>query len=222
VSRLGESWLDEGTLALTRSFPPGPTGSTAMLGKPGPQGTASVDAEGIVGSTLARWIDEIDKLVLRPPGRDRGALWCKLGAKSPTDPGYAPGGDDASIEADELALRLAQQEGKYTLEALLQPSGFQQRFQAELAQLKRRIGRTVLWKEFGLPVWERISVKYVGVLEGRVTVYVDSDVLADALKQGRTPILSRELRELEERRRQGSGITEIVVKDIYDGTGMAV
>ena len=173
----------------------------------------------LIDEFVEKWTRYIDELELKPTGENHGALWSKLDAKRPGDPGFAPGADDPSIKGFELAATLAKNSGGQTLEMALGPSKFAEKFKLAEAQLTEQLGRAPEWEEFGAKVWERISVKYVKQLKGRVTVYVDDWVLGDAIKKGNTPILSNELKELMRRKDAGDGITEIVVKGIFETTG---
>ncbi len=170
----------------------------------------------LIDDYLRRFEKRIDDLVLDIPPRDRGALWSKLDVKDESAPGFFRGGDDESIEGHQLAWKLAKQQGRRTLEMALESSKFADEFRAEAAQLAEKLGREVKWSEFGAKVWERISVKYVRALKGKVTVYVDDWVLQKALKEGNYPILSKELQELIRRKNSGEGITGIVIRDIFE------
>lgn len=165
----------------------------------------------LIDHHLKIWNHYIDKIQLPVPGKNRGALWSKLDAKPFT-------ADDASIKGYDLAARLARQDGRKTLEMALDSEKFLSKYSTAEALLAEKLGVTTVWKEFGVKIWERISLKYVATFEGRVTVYVDDEVLKDALRKNQLPILSKELQELLRRKREGLGITEIVVKDIFDGT----
>jgi hypothetical protein len=168
----------------------------------------------LIDRYLKKWERYIDKeLQLKPPARDRGALWSKLG-----------GG--------EFAEKFAALRGKQTLESVLENTKFQEKYNLAVAQLKERLGSNItdaeVWNEFGFFVWLEVSQKYVALLKGRVTVYVDSPALKDALKTYLNrdikdvknftdiPIVHLELRQLVERMRKNPEITEIILEDVMD------
>jgi hypothetical protein len=185
---------------------------------------------------LGKWYARIDALEITPPPRDRGALWSQLDPKdrilqrwrknSPgatPPPGYVAGADHPDYHGPELAALLARnlREGKQTLEMVLEPTGFAEEVEVAVRQLAEIAGPPGgldwAWKEFGQKVWERVSEKYVSQLQGRVTVYVDDQILQAAMLKSDKPILTRELQLLLKRKQANQGITEIVVKDIFDG-----
>lgn len=178
----------------------------------------------MVDAFVETWLKEIDKLALPAPGLNRGALWCKLDAKTPLTrhgertAGWSLKGDDASISGADLAERLATQDGRKTLESLLKPFGVEGKLKADVQALSELVGGSVGWLEFEQKVWSHVSVKYVKSLQGRVVVYLDDAVLSQALRKGDLPVLTTELQELLKRRRNGEGITTIEVRDIFDGT----
>jgi len=171
----------------------------------------------VVEQYVRIWEKHIDNLPLPSPGKDRGALWSKLDAKRAGDPGFTPHGDHPGLPGSQLARKLAAQEGKVTLEAVLESGRFEEMYGLAVASLTERLGRPVEWHEFGKKVWERVSTRYVQKLEGRVTVFVDDEVLRQALREGRYPVLTLELQELLRRKHAGDGVTTIFVKDIFDG-----
>jgi hypothetical protein len=172
----------------------------------------------MVDAFLETWFKEIDKLPLPPPGPNRGALWSKLGPKKPLDEGFALWGDDAAVTGADLAKRLAKQDGRKTLESLLEPFKLEGKLKGDVQTLSELVGGSVGWLEFEQRVWSHVSIKYVKSLQGRVVVYVDDAVLSQALRKGDLPVLSTELQELLRRRRNGEGISTIEVRDIFDGT----
>jgi hypothetical protein len=178
------------------------------------------DAAALLARYKKLWLKHIDELPLVSPGPDRGALWSKLSAKMKTDPGYFPKGDAEDIAGWALAARLASQEGKQTLEMVLAESKFIEKYELAVRQLAEKLARKpdTLWQDFGQVVWASASAKYARTLKGRVTVFVDDEVLRKALAEQKLPLLSIELQELLKRRRSGDGVTKIVVKDIFDGT----
>lgn len=171
----------------------------------------------LIDRYLRLWERHIAELQLRSPAKDRGALWSKLG------------GDDS-------AASIAMLEENQTLEMVLKESKFKQKYDLAVKQLTERLGRKPEWQEFGLHVWLAVSEKYVNLLSGRVTVYVDKPVLKDALSKyvnrnlGKStaanmvpivppimpPILHYELQQLMKQIQANKQITQIIVKDIAD------
>jgi hypothetical protein len=172
----------------------------------------------MVDAFLQRWYKDIDELPLPAPGPDRGALWSKLGPKRAGDPGFVHLADDPALSGADLAKRLAEQNGRKTLEKQLEPFGLEHKLDLDAEKLADLVGGPLAWPEFKQLIWSRVSVKYVKSLKGRVVVYVDDAVLKNALRKGEMPVLTTELQELLRRRRSGEGITSIEVRDIFDGT----
>ena len=126
-----------------------------------------------------------------------------------------------SESGQQLAKLLAQQPQngqRTTLEMALEASKFEERYKFAVHQLAEELGRAPEWAEFGEKVWARVSQKFAGKLQGRVMVFVDDEVLKTALKNNNLPVLSKELQVLIRRKQNNEGVTEIIIKDIYDGT----
>jgi hypothetical protein len=178
----------------------------------------------MVDAFLTTWFKTIDDLPLTPPGMHKGALWAKLGAKAPVTrkgsktAGWGLHGDDPSLSAEALALRLAKNDGKQTLASLLDPELIA-KISDDAKTLSELVGEIVDWAEFEQKVWTHLSLKYVRTLQGRVVVYVDDLVLKQALQEGETAILTTELQLLYRRFKQGDGIHSIEVRDIYETKG---
>lgn len=159
---------------------------------------------------LRAWFRYIDNLPLQVPAAGKGALWAKLG-------GW------------ERANNLAMADGRRTLESCL-PKDFQQRFDVAFTQLAEQFGgdRNIVWREFGRPVWERISRRFVNNLSGEVTAYVSfhgsrngsaTGIFSDFRAGGPSsePVLYDELEEIAELMHANPRISVVTVVDVETG-----
>jgi hypothetical protein len=141
---------------------------------------------------LACWIRDIENLDLKPP-RDRGALWTKTG--------------------EDVARALAKQDGRVTLEMLLDESGFRSRYDAEFGKSQTEVTRQI---------WEAISRRYAQSLEGKVVAYVDDAELFQSITQdvprGKAePQFTAELDEIASIMERNTKIETVIVKDVLGG-----
>ena len=160
-----------------------------------------------------QWSHYIDTLHLPPPGADRGVLWSRVHS------------------GQDIAAKLAQRDGKVTLEMTLSASKFQDRFNLAFAQLKDLLGDSQqvadeIWEHFGRRVWEKASLKYTQGLSGRVTAYVRfrggrgiEQVSGAYEKAAKTtdPILFDELETVAEAMAQNARITSVQLIDQVTG-----
>ena len=167
------------------------------------------------------WLDAIARMKLPTQPSGKGVLWSKLD-------GY------------KHAELLARQDGKVTLEMVLEPTRFAEAYEIAVAELKQELGHTkavgeTIWSDFGRPVWEAVSRKYSETLNGRVTAYVRFESTA-VTKEGRLldkdkvldmvdkvtdaqgpPIITDELLAIADSMSHNPRITSVELVDVFTG-----
>jgi hypothetical protein len=140
------------------------------LGKPAPGVLPPVTR------SLDEWSRYIQEMQLKPPPRDKGILWSRIGA--------------------DRAEALASKKGLTSLEMLLKNNGFLAAYEEVFGKSPGQATEAVT-----RAIWQQVSERYARSLQGRVIAFVDDQSLAKAIKD--SPVKS--LAELAEEQKATPG-----------------
>jgi hypothetical protein len=150
-----------------------------------------------------RWKTYINDWNLRVPP-NKGALWSKL---------FEPELDGivkSKFSDADVAMRLAAQDGRLTLESKL-PDDFWKKYRAEFPDVNGKPVRNDKTKG----IWKMLSEKYAAGLEGLVIAYVDSDEVIISIDKGEPPLLTHEVKTIQDQIAKNHKITSIIFKDVW-------